>query len=154
MFDELKEVNYFNEITDFKSLSLLNCVPRVLKTCSHANVSCVLTANVSCMLTCSRANVPCLLTCSRANMPYVFTCSRANVPCVLACSSANVPCALTGNLPCVLTCRKYQQVFFSSFHLSFFVSQLIQAMPWESQKFNCIVGFCQYLLFFFCYFWT
>ena len=84
-------------------MSLLNWVPRVLKTCP-------------------RANVPYVLTCSRGNVPCVLTCSRANVPCVLTCSSANLPCALTGNLPCVLTYRKYQQVFFSSFHFSFFVS--------------------------------
>ena len=48
MFDELKEVKYCKEITDFKSLimkntRLLNCVPCVLKTCSRVKVSCVLT---------------------------------------------------------------------------------------------------------------
>ena len=135
--------------------SLLNCVPRVLKTCSRANVSCVLMCsrtNVPCvltwqralhvyMLTCSRVNVPCVLTCLRVNVHCVLTCSRANVPCVLTCSLASVPCvlscqralranvlnrkvpcALTDNLPFVLTYRKYQQVFFSSFHPSFFVS--------------------------------
>ena len=64
--------------------SLLNCVPRVLKKCS-------------------RANVPCLLTCSRANMSCVLTCSRPNVPYVLTCSRPNVLCMLTGNLRCVLT---------------------------------------------------
>ena len=38
--------------------SLLNCVPCVLKTCS-------------------RANVPCVLTCQRALHAYVLTCKRA-----------------------------------------------------------------------------
>ena len=93
-----------------------------------ANVSCVLMcsrANAPGVLTCSRTNVPCVLTCPRANVPCVLTCSRANVSCVLTCSSANVPCALTGNLPCVLKYRKYQQVFFSSFNLSFFVFCII-----------------------------
>ena len=51
--------------------SLLNCVPFVLKTCS-------------------RANVPCVLTCSRANVLFVVTCSRANVPCVLTCRHASI----------------------------------------------------------------
>ena len=48
--------------------SLLNCVPCVLKTCSRANVSCV--------LTCSRANVPSYL---RAHVPTCFACLRAHV---------------------------------------------------------------------------
>ena len=55
--------------------SLLNYVPCMLKTCSRANMPC--------MLTCSRSNVSCVLTCSLANVPCVFTCSRAKVPCVL-----------------------------------------------------------------------
>ena len=89
--------------------SLLNCVPCVLKTCSYANVPCVLTcsrANMSCVPTCLRANTPCVLTCSRANMPcvlmyscvlraYVLTCSRVNVPCELTCSCVNVPSSIT-----------------------------------------------------------
>ena len=71
--------------------SLLNCVPCVLKTCSRANVSCVLTcsrANVPCVLTCSRANVPCVLTCTRANVPYVLTCQCALRAYVLTCQRA------------------------------------------------------------------
>ena len=55
----------------FKGLSLLNCVPCVLKTCPRAKVPCVLTpssANVPCVLTSSQ---PTCLACSRA---YVFTC--------------------------------------------------------------------------------
>ena len=82
-------------------MSLLNCVPCVLKTCSRANVPCV--------LTCSRGNVPCVLTCSRANIPCVLTCSRASVPCVLTYSLAYVPCVLTLSLksvPCVLACPR------------------------------------------------
>ena len=127
--------------------SLLNCVPRVLKTCSRANVSCVLMysrTNVPCvltwqralhayMLTCSRVNVPCVLTCLRAHVstciaflrahvPTCLACLRVHLPACLACLRANVPCTLTDNLPFVLTYRKYQQVFFSSFHPSFFVS--------------------------------
>ena len=55
---------------------LLNCVPCVIKTCSCANL-------------------PCVLSCSRANVPYVLTYSRANVSCMLMCSCANVPWVLT-----------------------------------------------------------
>ena len=87
-------------------LSLLNCVPCVLKTCSrakvpyvltgpHNNVSCVLmrsSTNVSCLLTCSRTNVPCVLTYSCNNVPYVLRCSRVNV---LMCSCVNVPFLVT-----------------------------------------------------------
>ena len=47
-------------LLDIMKLSLLNCVSCVLKTCSRANVPCV--------LTCSRANVPCVLTCQRASI--------------------------------------------------------------------------------------
>ena len=39
-------------------------VPCVIKTCSPANVPCV--------LTCSHANVPCMLTCQRALSTYVL----------------------------------------------------------------------------------
>ena len=60
--------------------SLLNCVPCVLKTCSRANVPCV--------LTCSRANVPCVLTCTRANVPYVLTCQCVLRAYVLTCQRA------------------------------------------------------------------
>ena len=97
--------------------SLLNCMPHMLKTCSLANMSCV--------LTCSRALCAYMLmclACLRAHVTCMLTCSRANMLCVLTSSSANVPCVLTGNLPCEPMYRKYQQVFFSSFHLSFFVS--------------------------------
>ena len=69
----------------------------VLKTCSHANVPCVLTCSrtsVSCLLMCLRANVPCMLTCSRANVPCALTCSHANVLCVLLCSHVYMPCVL------------------------------------------------------------
>ena len=74
-------------------LSLLNCVPSVLKTCSRAKVPYVLTrshTNVSCMLTRSSTNVSCLLTCSRANVHCVLTYSCNNVLCVLRCSRVNV----------------------------------------------------------------
>ena len=88
-------------------MSLLNCVPRVLKTCSRA-----LRAYILKCLACLRATLPCMLTCSYANVPCVLTCSPANVLCLLTSSRANVPCALTGNLSCMLTYRKYQHVFF------------------------------------------
>ena len=81
-------------------------MPYVLKTCSRANVPCV--------LTCSRAKVPCVLMCSRANVPCVLTCSRANVPCVLTCSHANVCCVLTcsrASVSCVLTCHSVHPPF-------------------------------------------
>ena len=75
-------------------------MPRVLKTCSCANVSWV--------LTCSRANVFCVLTCSRGNVPCMLTCSRANIPCVLTCSRAlraNVPTCQRALRAYVLTCQ-------------------------------------------------
>ena len=90
-----------------RSWSLLNCVPCVLKTCSRANVPCVLTCsrtNMPCVLTClacSHANVPCVLTCSCVNLSCLLTCSRANVPFVLTCSRANGSCVL---VPTYLAC--------------------------------------------------
>ena len=60
------------------NVSLLNCVPHFLKTCSGASVPC--------MLTCSGANVPCVLTCLRAlralraYVLYVLSYTRTNVP--------------------------------------------------------------------------
>ena len=74
--------------------SLLNCMPRVLKTCSRAKVSCMLTcsrASVSCVYTCSRAIVPCVLTCSRTNVSYVayvLTHQRVLRAYVLTCQLA------------------------------------------------------------------
>ena len=87
--------------------SLLNCVPYLLKTCSRANVSYVLT----CFM-CLRAHVPtcfaCLralralraqvltcLACLRAHVPTCLACLRANVPCVLMCSCVNMPSSIT-----------------------------------------------------------
>ena len=70
--------------------SLLNCMPCVLKTCSRANVPCV--------LTCSRAlpaYVPVYPVCLRAHVPTCFACLRANVLCALMRSRAIVPCVLT-----------------------------------------------------------
>ena len=69
-------------------------MPCVLKTCSRANVTCVLTcsrANVPCVLTCSRANVLCMLTCSRAN---VLMWSRANVLVLMPLFSVSLPLSL------------------------------------------------------------
>ena len=92
--------------------SLLNCMPWVLKTCSGANVPCVLTCprtNALCVLTCSRANAPCVLTCLRAHVPCVLTCSRANVSCILTCSRTNASCVLAylrALRAYVLTCQR------------------------------------------------
>ena len=141
-------------------------VPWVL-TCLRANVYCVLTrshVNVPFVLPCSRASVPCVLTCLRVNVPCVLTCPRALRAYVLMCQRAlrvyvlKWQRALRANGQLAL-CAHVQKVSAGLFHhfiflFLFFVSQLIQTMPWESQKFNCIVGFCQYVLFFFCYFWT
>ena len=102
--------------------SLLNCMPCVLKTCSHADVPCVLACNgcqrvlrayvLTCqhvlhahvltwqcplcayVFTCSSANVSCVLTCSRDKAPYVLTCSRANLLCVLSCSHVSMSSVL------------------------------------------------------------
>ena len=99
----------------FPTRSLLNCVPCVLKTCSRANVTCVLTysrvlrshvptclacspvlcAHVPTCLACLRAKVSCVLMCSRTNVSWVLTCSRADVPWVLKCSHINVPSSIT-----------------------------------------------------------
>ena len=83
--------------------SLLNCMPYVLKVCSHALRVYVLTCQHvlrAYMLSCQRvlqAHVPYVLTslaCSCADVPCVLTYSHANVPCVLTCSHANVPYVL------------------------------------------------------------
>ena len=68
--------------------SLLNCVRCVLKTCSRANIPCVLTCSRASVLTWSRANVPCVLMCSRANVPYLLTYLRALHAYVLTCQRA------------------------------------------------------------------
>ena len=70
-------------------MGLLNCVPCVLKPCSRANVSCV--------ITCWRGNVPCILTCQRDLCAYVLTCQcvlRAHVPMYLACLCVHMPTCL------------------------------------------------------------
>ena len=62
---------------------LLNCVPYVLKTCSRANVSCVLTY--------SHTSVPCVffvLTCLVYFSTYVLTCQRVLCAYVLTCQRA------------------------------------------------------------------
>ena len=104
--------------------SLLNYVPCMLKTCSRANVLCVITfsgANVSCVLPCSRANVPCWLTCSCANVLWVLMYSRVNLACELTWSYANIPW-----VPCLtrlawprdhlLTSFTYSDTTFFQFH--------------------------------------
>ena len=85
----------------FGKMSLLNCVPCVLKTCSRTNVPCVLTclrSNVSSVLMCQRVlrvHVPCKLTNSHASVPCVLLWSRANLSCVLTLSRVNVASVLT-----------------------------------------------------------
>ena len=104
----------------FGKMSLLNCVPCVLKTCSRTNVPCVLTyqrvfcAHVPACLACSRALQAYVLTCQRALRASVITCQlvlrtyvitcqrsvRAHMPTCFACSRANAFWVLT-----CLTCQ-------------------------------------------------
>ena len=100
--------------------SLLNCVPFVLKTCSCANMPCVLTCSRTKCLACLHAYMPTYLACSCAYVPTrlvylracvssMLTCLCANVSCVLTRSRANVPwvpCLIWLALPCdhLLTC--------------------------------------------------
>ena len=69
------------EVTNIKMTSLLNCVPRVLKTCSRANVSCLPTC-----LACLRTSVLRGLRALRANWQYqqVFFLSKINLLLCLA----------------------------------------------------------------------
>ena len=71
--------------------SLLNCMPCMLRMCSHASMPCMLTflcANVSYVLT--------SLVCLYAHMPTCLVYLHAHVPMCLACSHANVPCVFVG----------------------------------------------------------
>ena len=77
-------------------LSLLNCVPCVLKTCSPA-----LRAHLPTCLVCLRVHVPTYL---RAQVPCVLKCSRANTLCVLTCSLAHVPTWIARLRAHMLTC--------------------------------------------------
>ena len=73
--------------------SLLNYVPCVLKTCSRANVPCVLTCLRAHVPTCQRALRAYVLKYQRALRVYVLTCQRAlrnHVPTCFAGSRANV----------------------------------------------------------------
>ena len=89
-------------VLDVVLLSLLNCVPYILKTCSRAVRAYVLTC-LACLrvheptalrvhlptcLTCSHANVPCVLKCSRVLRAYVLTCQRVLRAYALACQRA------------------------------------------------------------------
>ena len=67
------------EVTNIKMTSLLNCVPRVLKTCSRSNVPCVLTYQS--VLRGLRANVPCALT---GNINRFFFLSKIDLLLCLA----------------------------------------------------------------------
>ena len=83
-------ISLFIYFSAFFLMSLLNCVPCVLKACSRPNVLCVLMC-----LACLGAHVPTCLASLRANLPTCLVCSRAYLPCVLTCSRANVLCVLT-----------------------------------------------------------
>ena len=83
-------ISLFIYFSAFFLMSLLNCVPCVLKACSRPNVLCVLMC-----LACLGAHVPTCLASLRANLPTCLVCSRAYLPCVLTCSRANVLYVLT-----------------------------------------------------------
>ena len=74
-----------------KLRSLLNCVPCVLKTCSRANVSCVLTWSLATCRACLRTHVPTYLACLRAIQPTCSACLCAHALTYLACLHAIVP---------------------------------------------------------------
>ena len=93
----------------FKSCSLLNWGPWVLKTWSCANVLFVLTclaclcAHVPMCLACLHANVPCMptwphanvVTCSQALRTYMLPCQRAVRAYILTCQCTLCPYMLT-----------------------------------------------------------
>ena len=78
-------------------MSLLNCVPCVLKTCSRANVPCVVTcpaclrAHVLTSLAYLRAHVPACLVCLRTHLPTSLACLRSHLKACLTCLRAHVP---------------------------------------------------------------
>ena len=74
-----------------KLRSLQNCVPCVLKTCSRANVSCVLTWSLATCRACLRTHVPTYLACSRAIQPTCSACLYAHASTYLARLRAHVP---------------------------------------------------------------
>ena len=85
-------------------------MPCVLKTCSCANVPCLLTYWLPTWLACLRAHVPTCLTynyvfkclgCLRAN---ISTALRTHVPICLECLRAYLPACLTCLHPHVPTC--------------------------------------------------
>ena len=77
-------------------VSLLNCVPCMLKTCSRVNVPCVLTCHA-----CLRANVLGVLSCSRALSAFVphvskcLECLCTHISMWLAISRAHAPTCLS-----------------------------------------------------------
>ena len=84
-------ISLFIYFSAFFLMSLLNCVPCVLKACSRPNVLCVLMclaclgAHVPTCLACLRANVPTCLVYLRALRAYVLTCQRVLRAYVLTC---------------------------------------------------------------------
>ena len=94
-------ISLFIYFSAFFLISLLNCVPCVLKACSRPNVLCVLMclaclgAHVPTCLASLRALVPTCLACLRANMPTCLVRLRAHVPTWFACLRAHVSACLT-----------------------------------------------------------
>ena len=78
---------------------LLNCV-LCAKTCSRANVRCVLTyqgafcAHLATCLACLRAQLPTCFVCLHAHLPAWLACSCGIALCVLSSSRVNMLCVL------------------------------------------------------------
>ena len=119
--------------------SLLNCMPYVLKVCSHALHVYVLTCQHvlrAYMLSCQRvlqAHVPYVLTCLRANIPcvlmrwcplrtYILTCQCALRTYMLTCQCALCAFVLLGktwvNLQYILVLKLYTDFFWPAFSFS------------------------------------
>ena len=133
--------------------SLLNCVPCVLKPCSHTDVLCVLMrsrANVPYTRTCSLANVPCALVCSLSNVPCVLTYSRGNVSFVLACQGALCPYVLTckvASRALALTGQRASSAYLTCKHV-LRVLECIDKWTWlansRSNVLTCLESFASY----------
>ena len=89
-------ISLFIYFSAFFLISLLNCVPCVLKACSRPYVLCMLMclaclgAHVPTCLASLRAFVPTCLACLRANVPTCLVCLRAHVSACLACLCAHL----------------------------------------------------------------
>ena len=88
---------------NFLRLSLLNCVPCALKTCSRVNCLACLRAHVTTCLACLRAQVRMYLrahvltclACLSVHLSTCLACLRTQLPTCIASSRANVPWLLT-----------------------------------------------------------